>query len=83
MAYAALTQTLTPQQSAYGAEDLAELNTGLDIIEGAFDNYLEEVAAGRSEDAALVNLCRVVREGSILWVQKLNKTSSRLKIGWG
>jgi len=77
--YVALTQTLTPQQSEYGANDLAELNTGLDILQEAFDNYRKNVAAGHS--AALANLSRILRQGSTLWLQKLNNTSSRLKIG--
>jgi len=81
--FLAFTQTLTPQQSAYGANDLAELNAGLDILEEAFDNYRKDVAAGHSTAAALANLSRVLRQGSTLWLQKLNKTSSRLKIGWG
>jgi hypothetical protein len=74
---------LTPQQLAYGANDLEELNAGLDIIQEAFDNYQEDVAGGRAADAALAKLCRVLRQGSTLWLQEMNKTSSRLKIGWG
>lgn len=81
--FVALTQTLTPQQLANGAGDVAELDTGLDIIQEAFDNYCNEVAAARSADAALAKLSRVVRQGSTLWLEKLNKTSSRLRIGWG
>jgi hypothetical protein len=83
LSYTALTQSLTPQQSAYGANDLEELNAGLDIIQEAFDNYQEDVAGGRAADAALAKLCRVLRQGSTLWLQEMNKTSSRLKIGWG
>lgn len=82
LSFVALTQTLTPRQSAYGANDLEELNAGLDIIQEAFTNYYEDVAAGRPADAALADLCRVLRQGSTLWLAQLNKTSSRLKIGW-
>jgi len=81
--FVALTETLTPQQSANGANDLAELNTGLDILQEAFDNYREDLAAGHSADVARANLSRILRQGSTLWLEKLNKTSSRLKIGWG
>jgi hypothetical protein len=83
LAFGALTQTLTPQQSAYGANDLAELNAGLDIIQEAFTNYQEDVAAGQPVSVALGNLCRVLRQSSTLWLQELNKTASRLRIGWG
>lgn len=82
-AYFALTQTLTPQQSAYGANDLAELNAGLEILQEAFANYQEDVAAGQPAGPALAKMCRVLRQGSTLWLQGMNKTSSRLKIGWG
>jgi hypothetical protein len=81
LAYVALTQALTPQQSAHGANDLAELNTGLDIIQEAFTYYEDDVAAGKSPRAALANLCRVLRQDSTLWLQELNKTSFRLQIG--
>ena len=80
--FVALKQTLTPQQAAQGANDLAELNVGLDIVEEAFDNYREDVSAGRPASPAFGVLCRVLRQGSTLWVQRLNKTSLRLRIGW-
>jgi hypothetical protein len=83
LSFGALMQTLTPQQSAYGANDLAELNAGLDIIQEAFTNYQQDIAAGESVSTALANMCRVLRQASTLWLQQLNKTSSRLKIGWG
>ena len=83
LAFAALTQTLTPQQKEYGANELAELNAGLDTIEGAFTNCQNDIAGGRPARVALANMCRVLRQGSTLWLQELNKTSSRLKIGRG
>jgi len=82
LSFVALTQTLTPQQLMYGANDLAELNAGLDLIQEAFTNYQQDIAGGRPAGPALRNMCRVLREGSALWLQELNKTSSRLKIGW-
>ena len=81
--FVALTQTLTPQQLANGANELAELNAGLDIIQEVFPNYEEDVAAGRPVNLALADMCRVLREASALWSQELNKTASRIRIGWG
>ena len=81
--FGALTMTLTAEQAAYGENDLSELNNGLDILEEAFTNYHIEVAAGRSSSVALANLSRSLRQGSNLWLAQLNKTSSRLRIGWG
>jgi hypothetical protein len=83
MAYFELTQTLTPQQAERGANGLAELNAGLDIIAGAFANYEDDIAGGRPASFALNSLCRVLRQSSALWLEELNKTASQLRIGWG
>jgi hypothetical protein len=82
LGFVALTQTLTPQQSMYGANNLAELNVGLDIIQEAFRNYEEDIAGGRPSGPALEKMCLVLRQSSAVWQQELNKTSSRLRIGW-
>lgn len=81
-AYGALTQTLTQQQLTQGANSLAELSAGLDIIQEVFANYDQDVAAGRPVGVALADLCQVMRQASNLWLQELNKTASRLRIGW-
>jgi len=82
-AYGAFKGTLTPNQLAYGANELAELDAGLDIIQEAFANYQQDLAAGQAFGPTMHNLCRVVREGSALWLQELNKTGARLHVGWG
>jgi hypothetical protein len=76
-----LKQTLTPQQLAYGANSLAELDAGLDIIQEAFTNYQEDVAAGQPVRIALRNLGGVLREATNLWLQELNNTCSQLRVG--
>jgi len=82
-AYNGLKQTLNPHQLSYGANDLAELDAGLDIIQEAFVNFEQDVAAGRPVDPALRDMCQVLRQGSAVWLQELNKKVSRLRIGWG
>jgi hypothetical protein len=82
-AYTAFVPTLTPQQQASGAAHLAELDAGLGIIEEAFANYQADLAAGHPERMAIRSLCRVMQEGSALWLQELNKTCSQLRVGWG
>jgi hypothetical protein len=82
LAYGAFKATLTPKQLAYGANELAELDAGLDIIQEAFANYEQDLAAGHALNPALRNLCRVVREGSALWLQELNKTCARTRVGF-
>jgi hypothetical protein len=82
LAYVELGRTLTPQQLERGADSLAELNDGLDIIQGAFANYEEDVAGGKSSSLALSNLCGVLREGSGLWLRELDRAAAQLRIGW-
>jgi hypothetical protein len=80
-AYGAFKATLTPRQLAYGANELAELDAGLDLIQEAFANYEQDLATGHAVNPALRNLCRVVREGSVLWLQEFNKACTRLRVG--
>jgi hypothetical protein len=82
-AYNALKQTLTPQQSANGANAIAELDAGLDILQEAFTNFQNDLAAGRQASMALRDMCEVLRQGSQLWSQQLTKTCSQLRVGWG
>jgi len=81
-AYGAFKSTLTPAQLNYGANDLAELEAGLDILQEAFGNYQQDLAAGRSFASAFRNLCQVLARGSRVWVQELNRVSTRLRVGW-
>jgi len=81
--YYDLKNTMTPKQLAHGANELAELDAGLDIIQEAFAYYQDDLAAGRTAGPALRNLCRVLRESTALWLQELNKTCTRLQVGWG
>jgi len=82
-AYNGLKQTLYPQQLARGANALAELDAGLDIIQEAFANFQNDLAAGRQFNSAMRDLCDVLRQGSRVWLQQMNKTSSQLRLGWG
>ena len=81
--YAALKQTLTPQQAAQGANSLAELDAGLDIIQEVFPNYQDAVASGQPVNSALREMCQVLRQTCAVWLQELNKCCSRLRVGWG
>jgi hypothetical protein len=81
-AYNAFKATLTPRQLDYGANDLAELDAGLDIIQGTFSEYQDDLAGGRSGDSALRGLCQILNQTIGLWLQELNKTCARLRAGW-
>ena len=80
-AYNGFTMTLNPQQRADGANELAELSAGLDILEEAFTNYNNDVAGGRSENVAFAELTQVMREGARYWLQELDRVSARLLVG--
>jgi hypothetical protein len=79
--YNAFTMTLNPQQRADGANELAELSAGLDILEEAFTNYSNDVAGGRSENVAFAELTQVMRQGARYWLQELDRVSARLLVG--
>ena len=81
-AYGGLKTTLTPEQLAYGANDLAEMDAGLDILQDAFCNYEQDIADGRPPGPALNKMCQAVRQGSDLWLQELKRKAERLRIGW-
>jgi len=74
--------TLTPQQLAYGANELAELDAGLDILAESFSNYQEDMAAGQSSARAFRNMCQVLGRATGFWLQELNTVSARLRVGW-
>ena len=82
-AYSSLKQTLNPRQLADGANAIAELDAGLDIIQEAFNNYQTDVANGRAPYSALSDMCQVLREAMQIWTQEFNKHALRLRIGSG
>jgi hypothetical protein len=81
-AYSTFTSTLTPAQVNAGANELAELGAGLDILQEAFGNYQKDLAARRSPAQAMRSLCQVMAQGSRVWMQELNRCSTRLRVGF-
>jgi hypothetical protein len=74
--------TLTPQQLASSANQLAELDAGLDIIQQAFTDYQTAVANGQSINTASANLRKVLKEAIRVWTQKLKQDRRQLRVGW-
>jgi hypothetical protein len=72
--------TLTPEQLRAAANEIAELDAGLDILQQAFDEYNQDIAAGRAEPQAFKTMCQVLNNGAGLWLQELNKVAKRLRI---
>jgi hypothetical protein len=81
-AYTGFTMTLNPQQTSYGANELAELSAGLDILQEAFTNYQDDLANGRSTMAAMNDLCQVLSQAAQVWLQEFNQDCSRIRAGW-
>ena len=80
--YNGLKSTLTPQQLNSGANQLAELDSGLDIIQEAFTDYQTAVSNGQSSSSAFNNLAQVLREAMSVWVQELKRDCNQLRVGW-
>lgn len=80
--YAGFKSTLNPQQLSYGANQLAELDAGLDIIQEAFTDYQGAVANGQSTYTALSNMCQVLYEAMGVWGREFKQDCRQLQVGW-
>lgn len=76
--YGVLKSTLNPQQLASSANQLAELDSGLDIIQEAFTNYQTAVANGQSNYTAFSNMCHVLNEAMGVWTKELKSVCRQL-----
>jgi hypothetical protein len=76
-----LKNSLAPAQLQRGANDLADLDAGLEIIAEAFPNFHEDLNNGRSPQVALRTLSQVLRDAMKLWGQQLNQVARRIQIG--
>ena len=81
-AYGAFRRTLSPRQLEFGANELAELDAGLDIIQEAFMVFENDIANGRSNASALRSMCQVVGQAAPIWLKELNRVSARLRVGF-
>ena len=81
-AFNAFKATLSQQQLSAGANELAELDAGLGILEEAFSNYTQDVQAGQSSASAFSEMCQVLNQASGVWLQEFNSVCRRLQVGW-
>jgi len=80
--YGGFKSTLNPQQLTSGANQLAELDSGLDIIQEAFTDYQNAVANGQSNYSAFTNMSRVLNQAMGVWVQEFRRDCGQLRVGW-
>jgi len=80
--YAGFKNTLAPQQLTSGANQLAELDSGLDSIQEAFTDYQTAVGNGQSTSTAFANMRQVLNEAMGVWVQEFKQDCRQLQVGW-
>ena len=80
--YAGFKSTLNPQQLNSGANQVAELDSGLDIIQEAFADYQNAVVNGQSDSSAFANMRQVLNEAMGVWVQEFKQDCRQLRVGW-
>ena len=80
--YSGFKSTLNPQQLNSGANQLAELDSGLDIIQEAFTDYQTAVANGQSNSTAFSNMSQVLNQAMSVWVRELKRDCSQMRVGW-
>jgi hypothetical protein len=80
--YSGFKGTLNPQQLASSANQLAELDSGLHIIQEAFADYQTAVANGQSSNTASVNLRQVLNKAIRVWIKELKQEFLHLRVSW-
>lgn len=81
-AFATFQGTLSPAQLQTGANDMAELASGLQIIQEAFTDNQAEANGGLSSPDSLLNLCQVLNRAVAYWTQQLQRDCSKMGIAW-
>lgn len=74
--------TLKPQQKAEGANELAELDAGLGVMQAAFRENPQVTSDGGSGPIALRSTWRVLDQAAGVWLRQFNKDSARIRGGW-
>lgn len=76
--YASFKDTLGPNQLYEGANDLAELDAGLDVIEESFTSYQKERKNTFPASAGFDSLCNVLSRSVKAWSGQLQTVYYRL-----
>jgi hypothetical protein len=82
-AFNAFKRTLRPHNMAVAANELAELEAGLDIIQEAFFDYQQDVGSGRLANVALRNLSQVLDQAAGVWLEELDRVARQLGLSFG
>jgi uncharacterized NAD(P)/FAD-binding protein YdhS len=79
----AFKRTLRPHNMAVAANELAELEAGLDIIQEAFFDYQQDVVSGRLANVALRSLSQVLDQAAGVWLEELDRVARQLGLSFG
>jgi hypothetical protein len=79
-AFNAFQRTLTPVQLRAAANELAELEAGLDIIQEGFVDYQQDVGSGRVANAAFRSMSQALDQAAGVWLQELDRVARLLQI---
>jgi hypothetical protein len=79
-AYRAFQRTLTPVQLRAAANELAELEAGLDIIQEGFVDYQMDVGSGRTATVAFRGMVQALDQAAAVWQQELDRVANQLGI---
>jgi hypothetical protein len=74
--------TLNPQQANIGANQIADLDSGLDIIAEAFTDYQTAVGNGQSAMSAYNNMRQVLNQAMRVWNDEFKQTCNQMRVGW-
>ena len=80
--YNGFKSSLSPEQLAASANQVAELDAGLNTIQQAFTDYQTAVANGQSSITASANLRRVLIKAIRVWTRELKQDCRQLRVGW-
>ena len=80
-AFTSFRATLNPQELVAGANELAELDDGLGVMQAALSNNPEIMNAGTSSPMALRNTWRALDRSAKAWLLQFNKDSARIRSG--
>ena len=79
--YAGFKGTLTPWQSGYGGNRLADLDAGLDIIQEAFTYHQTAVASGQPPSHSFNTLKQVLNRAMGVWAQEFKQVCNQIRVG--
>ena len=74
--------SLSSTQLSNGANEWAELDSGLTVLAEAFTDYQEQTPPGTLNIDAFRNMCEVLGQAAGVWLQEFTADCARAQVGW-